>query len=239
MGSWRSSAIRRSKEDAIACVSMAIAVQRWIRELQHKSLDLGSEKPFQLRIGINTGFCTVGNFGSEDRMDYTIIGNEVNLAARVRSHAQLGGILDTHETSSLIKNTILTEEHQALSVTGFAHPVRVYRVVGTYDELEKDGRIIQEERGGFRLLVDLTNGDQATAIAAVENVLPQLKGRSAFPVEKRYKRERRGAVTPALCRPVTGRASRNLRRRLTGCQASKSESRVPSIAHRRPGQPVG
>jgi class 3 adenylate cyclase len=36
-------------------------------------MDLGSEQPFQLRIGINTGFCTVGNFGSERRMDYTII----------------------------------------------------------------------------------------------------------------------------------------------------------------------
>ena len=65
---------RGSKEDAIACVKMAIAMQRRMRELQLKWRDLGSEKPFQLRIGINTGFCTVGNFGSEDRMDYTIIG---------------------------------------------------------------------------------------------------------------------------------------------------------------------
>jgi len=76
---------------------MSIAMQRRMRELQLKWLDLGSEKPFQLRIGVNTGFCTVGNFGSEDRMDYTIIGNEVNLAARLQSHAELGGILVTHE----------------------------------------------------------------------------------------------------------------------------------------------
>ncbi len=55
------------------------------------------------------------------------------------------------------------------------HPVRVYRVVGIYDELEKDGRIIREERDGLRLLVDLTKGDQASAIAAVENVLARLK----------------------------------------------------------------
>jgi adenylate cyclase len=70
----------------------------------------------------------------------------------------------------------LTEEQEAVSVTGFAHPVRVYRVVGIYDELEKDGRIIREERDGFRLLVDLTKGDQASAIEAVENVLARLKG---------------------------------------------------------------
>ena len=59
---------------------------------------------------------------------------------------------------------------------GFAQPVRAYRVVGIYDELEKDGRIIREERDGFRLLVDLTKGDQAGAIAAVENALARLKG---------------------------------------------------------------
>jgi adenylate cyclase len=155
---------------------MAIAMQMRMRELQVKGRALGSEKPFELRIGVNTGFCTVGNFGSEDRMDYTIIGNEVDRAARLQSHAELGGIVVAHETSSLIKDTILTEEQDAVSVKGFAHPVRVYRVVGIYDELEKDGRIIREERDGFRLLVDLTKGDQASAIAAVENALARLKG---------------------------------------------------------------
>jgi hypothetical protein len=109
-------------------------------------------------------------------MDYTIIGNEVNLAARLQSHAELGGILVTHETSCLIKDTILTEEQATISVKGFAQPVRTYRVVGIYDELEKDGRIIREERDGFRLLIDLTKGDQAGAVAAVENALARLKG---------------------------------------------------------------
>src|SRR5262245_18260573 len=77
------------KEDAAACVKMAIAMQRRMRELQWEWRDSGLEKPFQLRIGINTGYCTVGNFGSDDRMDYTIISSEVNLAARLQSHAEL------------------------------------------------------------------------------------------------------------------------------------------------------
>jgi adenylate cyclase len=54
--------------------------------------------------------------------------------------------------------------------------VRVYRVVGIYDELAKEGRVIRGERDGFRLVVDLTKGDQASAIAAVEDVLARLKG---------------------------------------------------------------
>ena len=78
------------------------------------------------------------------------------MAARLQSHAELGGILVAHEASSLIKDTILTEEQEPVSVKGFAHPVRVYRVVGIYDESEKDSRIIREERQGVRLLVDLT-----------------------------------------------------------------------------------
>ena len=139
-------------------------------------LNLGSERPFQVRIGINTGFCTVGNFGSEDRMDYTIIGNEVNLAARLQSHAEPGGILVTHETATLIKDTILTEEQEAVAMKGFGRPVRIYRVVGIYDELEQDGHIIQEEHDGFRLLVDLTKSDRAGTIATMEKIVARLKG---------------------------------------------------------------
>ena len=93
------------KEDAVACVNMAIAMQRRMRELQFEWRDVGLEKPFQLRIGINTGYCTVGNFGSEDRMDYTIVGNEVNLASRLQSHADLGGILVSHEPTRSSKTS--------------------------------------------------------------------------------------------------------------------------------------
>jgi adenylate cyclase len=150
-------------------------MEQRMRELQLMWLKLGSERPFQVRIGINTGFCTVGNFGSEDRMDYTIIGNEVNLAARLQSHAEPGGILVTHETAALIKDTILTEEQEAVAMKGFG-PVRIYRVVGIYDELEQDGHIIQEEHDGFRLLVDLTKSDRAGTIATMEKIVARLKG---------------------------------------------------------------
>jgi adenylate cyclase len=75
-----------ARDDAIACVKMAIAMQQRMRDLQAEWRERGQEHVFQLRIGINTGFCTVGNFGSDDRVDYTIIGNEVNLAARLQSH---------------------------------------------------------------------------------------------------------------------------------------------------------
>ena len=162
--------------DAQTCVRMAIAMQRRMHELQSEWLDMGLERPFQQRIGINTGYCTVGNFGSEDRMDYTIIGNEVNLAARLESHAEAGGILMAHETYSLVKDTVMAEEADTIAAKGFAKAVRTYSVSGLYDDLVGQGRIIRKEQDGVRVLVDLMKGDKADAIQAIEDVLSQLKG---------------------------------------------------------------
>ena len=120
---------RGIKQDAVACVSMAVAMQRRMRELQREWRDVGYDRPFELRIGINTGYCTVGNFGSEDRMDYTIIGGQVNLASRLQSHAEPGGILISHETYALVKETIRAEEQVPVVVKGLARPVRNYKVV--------------------------------------------------------------------------------------------------------------
>jgi PAS domain S-box-containing protein len=169
---------RGVKQDAQACVDMAIAMQRRMQELQSEWLDMGLERPFQLRIGINTGFCTVGNFGSEDRMDYTIIGNEVNLAARLEAVADVGSILLAHETYALVKDRVMAEESGTLTVRGFAKPVRIYEVVGIYDDLAKQGRVIRKDQGAVQVLVDLKKGDKADAIQAIEDVLSELKGRA-------------------------------------------------------------
>lgn len=166
---------RGTKEDATACVEMAIAMQRRMRELQTQWRDLGSEKPFQLRIGINTGYCTVGNFGSEDRMEYTIIGNEVNLASRLETSAAEGGILIAHETYSLVKESVLAAEQKPITVKGFARPVRIYRVAGIYDDLEAEGQFIRQQQDGIKLVVDLTKIGKAGAIRAIEAMLSELK----------------------------------------------------------------
>ncbi len=167
---------RGVKDDAIACVTMAIAMQRQMRILEQEWRDSGLERPFQIRIGINTGFCTVGNFGSQDRMDYTIIGNEVNLAARLESSVELGGILMAHETYSLVKDIVVAEEQAPLKVKGFAKPVRNYKVVGAYDELVEQGRILRKEIDGIRLEVNLDKQDKAAAIGTIEDFLSELKG---------------------------------------------------------------
>ena len=141
---------RGIKKDALACVNMAIAMQRRMRELQSEWRDAGLERPFQLRIGISTGYCTVGNFGSEDRMDYTIIGGEVNLASRLQSHAEPGSILLSHETNSLVKDSILTREQDPINAKGLAKPVRNYKVLDQFDKLTDQGKVIREEQDGMK-----------------------------------------------------------------------------------------
>ncbi|MCW5745230.1 MAG: PAS-domain containing protein [Alphaproteobacteria bacterium] len=167
---------RGVKEDAKACVLMALAMQRRMRELEQEWRNRGLERPFRIRMGISTGFCTVGNFGSQDRMDYTIIGNEVNLAARLESAAEPGSILLAHETNALVSDLVLTEEQPPITAKGFLRPINTYKVVGAYNELVETGRIVLQERDGLRVLVDLTKQDKSAAISILEEVLLQLKG---------------------------------------------------------------
>jgi class 3 adenylate cyclase len=167
-----------AREDAFACVSMAIAMQRRMRELKTEWLAHGLERPFELRIGISTGFCTVGNFGSEDRMDYTIVGNEVNLAARLQAHATLGGILLAHETHSLVRDEVSCAEREPLQVKGFAKPIRNYEVVGIYEGDSAEKTVLHSEEAGFRLQVDLEKlkkEDRAQAIRVMEEALRRLQ----------------------------------------------------------------
>ncbi len=163
---------RGARADALACVRMAIDMQRRMRELQQEWRHVGSEKPFQIRIGINTGFCTVGNFGSADRMDYTVIGGEVNLAARLQSHAELGGILIGHETYALVRNDVVTEEMAPITVKGFPAPVPVYRVLDIIDK----GKLevgVHYQRPGVQIDVDPARLS-ATDRTEVANVIDEL-----------------------------------------------------------------
>jgi len=162
-------------EDAKACVMMAIAMQRRMRELEQEWRNRGLLRPFRIRMGIATGFCTVGNFGSRDRMDYTIIGNEVNLAARLQSATEPGSILLSYETNALVQGIVMTEEQPPITVKGFPKPISGYKLVGTYDELVKAGRVVLEEREGLHVLVDLTKQNRADAIGILQDVLTQLK----------------------------------------------------------------
>jgi PAS domain S-box-containing protein len=127
------------KEDALACVQMALAMQKRVGELAHEWRNIGITTPLQCRIGIHTGYCTVGNFGSDDRMDYTMVGGTVNLASRLEHEAPPGGALISFETYALVKDNVRCEERGHVRVKGIAEPVAAYAVIGLNQDPDQAG----------------------------------------------------------------------------------------------------
>ncbi|MCP4944798.1 MAG: HAMP domain-containing protein [Planctomycetaceae bacterium] len=170
------------KEDAVACVTMAIAMRKRMKELETVWRDAGLEKPLQCRMGINTGVCTVGNFGSEDRMDYTIIGGGVNLAARLETACEPNEILISYETHAHVKDVIHCEERGKIAVKGIAHPVATHQVVDLHEKL-RDGRLpVRTKLPHFQLDVDVSQmspEDKHEALAVLRDLVDRLSHLSA------------------------------------------------------------
>ncbi|MEZ0309338.1 MAG: adenylate/guanylate cyclase domain-containing protein, partial [Ramlibacter sp.] len=159
---------RGVREDALQCVKMALAMQKRMGELQALWRHMGTDKAFQVRMGINTGYCDVGNFGSDLRMDYTIIGSEVNLAARLEQGAEPGGILISRETWDLVQGEIVAEGRAPLIAKGFAEPIEVHTVRGEAPAAPTNRKVFQWERLGMRVLVDLDRLPPAERAAAMD-----------------------------------------------------------------------
>ncbi len=139
------------KDDALACVKMAILMRKRMHELADTWRESGIEKPMQVRMGIHTGYCTVGNFGSEDRMDYTIIGGAVNTASRLETAATPGEILISYETYAHVRDQIHCEKHGDIAVKGIAYPVATYQVIDSYESLRRERRHFHEEHPNLKL----------------------------------------------------------------------------------------
>ncbi|MGR3615277.1 MAG: adenylate/guanylate cyclase domain-containing protein [Paracoccaceae bacterium] len=115
-------------EDARRAVDMALRMQERIGELQGHWQKLGVPTELSVRMGISTGFCTVGNFGSDQRLDYTALGSPVNLAARLQSEAQAGKILIDQGTFALIDPLVSTIKMGEMTPRGFARKIAYHEV---------------------------------------------------------------------------------------------------------------
>ena len=159
------------KEDALACVKMAIKMRQKLFEMRREWDVLGVTTPLRVRMGINTGFCTVGNFGSEERLDYTIVGGAVNLASRLESAADADGILISQDTFSLIKDEIACKTEKEITVKGIAYPVMTYSVIDLLETLEREKEHITAQLKGFNLKIDFDKLTYADKLYAKEMLL--------------------------------------------------------------------
>ena len=120
---------RGEREDAIACVRMALDMQARMRELRDKWWNEGIQFPFAIRCGIHTGMANVGNYGSEGFMEYSAIGLNTNLASRLEHACEPGEIYVSHSTWALIHGIIPCVEVGTIDVKGFHYPLKTYRIL--------------------------------------------------------------------------------------------------------------
>ncbi|MEQ8187960.1 MAG: adenylate/guanylate cyclase domain-containing protein [Candidatus Eremiobacterota bacterium] len=124
------------RDDALRAVKSALGMKRKLEELQEKWKKEG-KPPFAVGIGINTGEVVVGNIGSPERMEYTTIGDEVNLASRLQSIAKEGQIFISNSTYREVCEEIEAKEITPVKVKGKSEPVILYEVTGIKEHNDK------------------------------------------------------------------------------------------------------
>jgi adenylate cyclase len=112
----------------------ALEMQDRLEKLQprlRKIADVGVHQ----RVGVNTGFCTVGNMGSDVKLNYTAIGDPVNIASRLEgANKQFGtGVLISESTYLKVARRVVAREVDRVVVVGKSEPVRIFELLGTTD----------------------------------------------------------------------------------------------------------
>lgn len=116
------------RNDALRCARMALRMRQRILELEKLWHENGISKPLRTRMGITSGYCTVGNFGSDNRLEYTVLGSPVNLAARLQTTAEADTILIADSTWLLLRDLVDATPMGQITPKGFVRPVGYYRL---------------------------------------------------------------------------------------------------------------
>lgn len=181
---------RGAQEDAYQCVAMAIAMQKRVHLLRQRWRKEGITQQLQVRVGINTGYVTVGNFGTETRMDYTILGTDVNLASRLESAARPGHILISDATWELVKDRVQATSIGEITVKGFDRPISVHEVIDLKHQAGARKNLMTANTQGFSLYLDLAavNAiDKKKILVSLASAARDLKTNPDFTLEHEEK----------------------------------------------------
>ena len=124
---------------ALAAIRTALSMRARARELAARVRERGLPAELNIRIGINTGYCTVGVFGSDVMRAYKAVGFAVNIASRLQSEADPGSILCGFRTYALIEDRVRAVRREPLPVKGASRPVEAWEILelveGEHDDM--------------------------------------------------------------------------------------------------------
>ena len=174
-------------DDALSCIEMAIRMQKRVKELQKHMKKLGVASGIQVRMGISTGHCTVGNFGSDQRMDYTVLGGPVNLAARLQNLADPESILIDEKTQVLVEDKVKCTYTDEITPKGFARPIKIFQIE---DFIDKNHHKLRRRltHVGQRVEVNVfDSSDIKAAIEELHDIQNRFEKENNLPVQKSKK----------------------------------------------------
>jgi adenylate cyclase len=119
----------KSPDDAVRCVKTALAMKDAMRRFNEKRA-LDGKPPVHMGIGINSGSVIAGNVGSEERMNYTVVGDAVNFASRLVGLSREEEVIISEETALVVSDYFIIEKRTDAAVKGKAGAQHVYEVSG-------------------------------------------------------------------------------------------------------------
>ena len=115
------------EQDALACCNMGIEMLAFVEKNEELFKEqFNFPEKLEIRIGVHSGVCSVGNFGSDQRLDYTVIGRAVNVAARLEQAAPNNSMLFSNSTKSLLGDTFQVSDSIEVKAKGIDRPIIGY-----------------------------------------------------------------------------------------------------------------
>ena len=133
------------EQDALACCKMGLEMLAFVEKNEELFKEqFNFPEKLEIRIGVHSGVCSVGNFGSDQRLDYTVIGRAVNVAARLEQAAPKNSMLFSNSTKSLLGDTFQVSDSIEVKAKGIDRPIIGYILT---NQVSKRSLVTVKEEG--------------------------------------------------------------------------------------------